>query len=425
MTEDHNSISRRNVLAGLGTIGVGGALVGAGTSALFSDGETFEGELVAGELDLKLDWQQLYFGPENTEHYDLDHYDPYGEAGRPYVNAHPDEAATAELGEKENGVQSVEDFSYEEEDRNVGDEDGIDYCEDIDDNYFFGEDQESLVALGDIKPGDCWETTFSLHLCDNPGWVWMGADVDIDESEDHFADEANAKLWYDMDGNNEFSESDQLIVSGSLRDVLEALEDGILLDGDLDGNKYNHDAENSGYTPIALPKIEDSNISDFSQQQKINQLEDGDELRFTHDNGGEEDDVVIELTKVDKKDDGDVVGFDWKEQSDFGIASVEMKGGPGFNFFEYDCAEEGSAETPNNPGGQQAGLSNFTFSYCADGNGKESQKCFPRLTTQFVAFEWCLPIDTGNDVQGTSLNFDLQFYTEQCRHNDNPDPDFP
>ena len=50
-------LSRRKALAALGTIGVAGAGAGMGTSALFSDEETFdENTLTAGELDLFVDY---------------------------------------------------------------------------------------------------------------------------------------------------------------------------------------------------------------------------------------------------------------------------------------------------------------------------------------------------------------------------------
>jgi Ca-activated chloride channel family protein len=31
-----------------------------------------------------------------------------------------------------------------------------------------------------------------------------------------------------------------------------------------------------------------------------------------------------------------------------------------------------------------------------------------------------VPTDVGNEIQSDSVAFDLGFYTEQCRNNDNP-----
>ncbi|MDY6774993.1 MAG: SipW-dependent-type signal peptide-containing protein [Halobacteria archaeon] len=62
MTDDDKfEISRRKVLAGLGTIGVASLGAGYGTSAYFSDREDLpNNNLVAGSLDLVLDWEEHY-----------------------------------------------------------------------------------------------------------------------------------------------------------------------------------------------------------------------------------------------------------------------------------------------------------------------------------------------------------------------------
>jgi len=53
MTDRNIDLTRRKLLAGLGTVGAAGATAGLGTSAYFSDEESFEGNtLTAGELDL-------------------------------------------------------------------------------------------------------------------------------------------------------------------------------------------------------------------------------------------------------------------------------------------------------------------------------------------------------------------------------------
>ena len=64
MSDDNlTNLTRRKVLGSIGAIGAGAALGGAGTMAFFSDDETFtNNQLVAGSLDLKVDWQQTYNG---------------------------------------------------------------------------------------------------------------------------------------------------------------------------------------------------------------------------------------------------------------------------------------------------------------------------------------------------------------------------
>jgi len=57
MTDERFELTRRKALAGLGAIGVAGAGAGLGTSALFSDEESFENNSIqAGELDLVVDY---------------------------------------------------------------------------------------------------------------------------------------------------------------------------------------------------------------------------------------------------------------------------------------------------------------------------------------------------------------------------------
>jgi hypothetical protein len=53
-----------------------------------------------------------------------------------------------------------------------------------------------------------------------------------------------------------------------------------------------------------------------------------------------------------------------------------------------------------------------------EGGGTGSQGCFSASSDQYIGFEWWLPINHGNQIQGDSVTFNLGFYTEQCRHND-------
>lgn len=46
------------------------------------------------------------------------------------------------------------------------------------------------------------------------------------------------------------------------------------------------------------------------------------------------------------------------------------------------------------------------------------EECFGTSAQPYVGFEWELPKTVGNEVQGDSVEFDLQFYAQQCRHND-------
>ena len=214
MTNDNEkldlSLSRRRVLGGLGAIGVASAGAGLGTTAFFSDSESFEGNTIAtGELDLLVDWQQTY---------------DYG-AGRQFVSAHPDHDGDGEQSLTVDGdVLRYSDFpDPDDEDSNGANIPELD-CGNVpplEEATFgtdpvTGEEMETLVQFADVKPGDSGEITFSLHLCDNPGYLWMQADnvsddggvltgpeAEVDpDNLGNLGDAIQATLWYDEDCDN-------------------------------------------------------------------------------------------------------------------------------------------------------------------------------------------------------------------------------
>lgn len=214
MTHDTNltDLTRRKMLAGLGAVGLASAGAGLGTSAYFSDTEAFaDNEIVAGELDLLVDWQQ--------------HYTMNGETT--FVNAHPDHDGDGEqsiAADTDAGQVTYSDFADPADETSNGANLPVLDCETIPplSEAAFGVDpttgvaQETLVQLGDVKPGDSGEITFSLHLCDNPGYVWLqaegvsegeGVDVDAELAVDEtpggdLARSVEATLWYDSDCDN-------------------------------------------------------------------------------------------------------------------------------------------------------------------------------------------------------------------------------
>ncbi|WP_066415725.1 vWA domain-containing protein [Halorubrum aethiopicum] len=207
---DTIGLSRRKMLAGLGAVGIASAGAGLGTTAYFSDEEGFEGNtLTAGNLDLLVDWQQTY---------------DFGE-GHQFVSAHPDHDGDGEQSVEIDGeVLRYSDFPDEEdEDSNGANIPDLDCAAipplseaDFGTDPVTGEEMDTLVQLTDVKPGDSGEITFSLHLCDNPGYIWMQASnvadeggvgtepellVDPDNLGD-LGDAIQATLWYDEDCDN-------------------------------------------------------------------------------------------------------------------------------------------------------------------------------------------------------------------------------
>ncbi|AUX09704.1 von Willebrand factor type A [Halalkaliarchaeum desulfuricum] len=421
-------ISRRKVLAGLGMVGVASAGAGFGTTAYFSDEESFEGNtLTAGQLELSVTWQQLYYGgPQSSRSED------YGSAMRPFVNAYPDHDGNGlQSFERDGGVDMYVDLDdYDDHEEAAKEGRNLEFaCDEIAtfDEPSFDPNEDSLIELDDVKPGDCGEITFGTKLCDNPGYIWLHGDLTGEEDGDHpesdgaeLADNIIARAWYD-DGDNVFQEDEPQIAAGTLREVLDELNEGLLLQYDpvvfeVPDEENGSDDDTEGEC-IALTKEDDENV--------IDNLTAGDEFTYVVDDKT----IVITIDEVSYKGD-EPTGFSWSSNEP--ICQVTLKGGPdGIADGEglatvYACETEGTVATTLSPGGEPYGISNFRFFYCdvEDGNGVPIEEngglCFEPSNTRFIGFEWCLPTSVGNEVQGDSVSFDLSFYTEQCRHN--PDP---
>ncbi|WP_251344261.1 vWA domain-containing protein [Haloplanus halophilus] len=285
-------LSRRKALAALGTIGVASAGAGLGTSAYFSDQETFQNnELTAGELDLKVDWEEHYSdwsddeanldddNPDNDLDIVMDDPDDVAYVGLPYPDdpliwVHEDDldefmantGIDAFPDPDNSGTGDFPDYSEMPEGSTVcdyladvgADDEGLSTFSDPDadppvigrtdgpDTRTGGVEIEGepkpLVALDDVKPGDFGEITFSTHLCDNDGYLWMNADnveysengvtepeADDPDEEDgvvELPDVVQTALWYDGDCDNVLDE-----VTGEL-DIVALADVSGSIDGD-------------------------------------------------------------------------------------------------------------------------------------------------------------------------------------------------
>jgi len=264
MSSDNNmELSRRKILGSIGAVGAAGAGAGLGTSALFSDTESFvNNSITAGELDLKVDWEEHYSFPQI--------YDEFGDPtdGITATRAMPDVpdeftafppgveaddgsdpllwvsegdvsqymSATAIEGFPDSDNNGTAEFP---DDRMFPDNDPCDVLADVPGDFgAYTDDSDGtlgrtdnadtrlsdgspapLINLNDVKPGDFGEVTFSTHLCDNPGYLWLGmpGGLDLDENgvtepegdseneEDgtvELADEVRTALWYDNNCDN-------------------------------------------------------------------------------------------------------------------------------------------------------------------------------------------------------------------------------
>ena len=172
MTDDGFELTRRKALAGLGGIGVASTGAGFGTTAYFSDTEKFEeNTLTSGELDLKMNYRITYEGGPGRLEELQEHYGP--ENG---YNLEPKEL--------EDGTYVLDQVPHRED--YPGGDGWVKGA-----NAVIGENGElnpferdelvdpeiPLFRLVDVKPGDYGEATISLHLFDNPGYIWFGGEL--------------------------------------------------------------------------------------------------------------------------------------------------------------------------------------------------------------------------------------------------------
>jgi predicted ribosomally synthesized peptide with SipW-like signal peptide len=226
MTDDKLGLSRRKMLAGLGAVGVASAGAGLGTTAYFSDDESFEDNtLTAGELDLKMDYRMTYRGgsgrlAELQENYpnatfvDEDMEPTDDDTGVYLLDQVPNRAEYPGAEDWVIGANGI----YDPE---TGEGEGFQRDELID----AGDLEDALIRIGDVKPGDYGEVTFSTHLYDNPGYMWMGGMLtdenqngytepelealeemgdatDDPDGDGQLADSIQAKIWYDDNCDN-------------------------------------------------------------------------------------------------------------------------------------------------------------------------------------------------------------------------------
>ncbi|MFW6384928.1 MAG: hypothetical protein ACOCY7_02205 [Halodesulfurarchaeum sp.] len=429
------------VLAGLGAVGLASAGAGLGTTAFYSDTELFEDNaLVAGELDLKVDWQVTYTGPNGFEY--VGAFPDY------YTNDpdDPDRILTNQFGDRVTGSDDVQDpvFSREAIASNLGrpiEDPQVEAAyrsqfADVPDDL-----ERPIIDIDDVKPGDSGEVTFSLHLFDNPGYIWMNGELlenrensvtepeskDPDENDSmpfleeiddsgELAEEIFVTIWYDEDGDNVHDEDEAVILRGSLLEVLEILDTdlGVPLDGDRATEFGEVATVGDGGGSLEGPRLEpgNPNCADLGLLPaiKIEDVVDGTTTYQTPVGA-----VTVEATGV--KDGDEVTDVAWT--STFPVQAVIVKAGASANVYEEldEPARGAMAGVASAPGAK--GISHLSICYDAEpaeeGGGRE---CFENSTTQFIGFEWSLPRDHANEIQTDSVAFDLGFYTEQCRHND-------
>jgi predicted ribosomally synthesized peptide with SipW-like signal peptide len=280
------SVSRRKVLAGLGMIGIASAGAGLGTTAYFRDEESVAAELQAGRLDLLIDYRATY-----TSGLDQNETDavvdgpalPVPDATGMYVVGQApdwrDEAGDVLSGtawaDLTNSVDACtfEDTTDIRAEAAVAELPAVDGTPDVADSFFPGyvDGAEGVMFdLNDVKPKDVGEATISVHLCDNPAFVGLTAEVTealengVVEPENvgEFVDDGEAselpfyvyvRAWLDTDCSNTYeAESETLVYQGSLAGLVEAISEAEAENGVVEGLPISEDCLTPGVHCVAF-----------------------------------------------------------------------------------------------------------------------------------------------------------------------------
>ena len=469
-------LSRRRVLGGLGAIGIASAGAGLGTTAFFSDGETFGNNAIsAGELDLKLDYRATYDGgPGRLNEIDA----VYSEEG-------PGEPF--DVVEEEEGVYLIGEVPSIDENEVWEDEvQTRDFC--LPDVDLINGDEIPVFALDDVKPGDCGEVTISLHICDNPSWLWMngeltenaqngytdpeiealtdlGLDTDSSDGDGQLADTVEVTLWYDENCNNVLDvDTDEagdsvcvqlvLDTSGSMsgsrldntkngaiqlaQTVLDANPDNLVgvTEFDSDANTVQPLTDEIDEVEAAINGLTAGGQTDAQDGVDVGQAE--------LENCPHDDRVMVVFGDGDINTDGQAakdagteiyaIGVGGASFSDLEDLASEPPEDYVFFATDDDAIEQVFGQVAETitvgeevifEGSLAGAMSELESGIALDGNrSAEGRQPFEGGLTQCIGFEWCVPTDIGNEIQTDSVSFDLGFYAEQSRHNDSPDVSF-
>ena len=197
MTDRSFDLTRRKALAGLATVGAAGAGAGLGTSALFSDEESFsDNSIQAGELDLIVDY---------------------------YTSRDQGSFGSNSQSGEENG-NGVTEYTYD---------------------------------VVDLKPGDSGTLAFCPKVVDNPGWLWVGS---LNGVTDYENGQTEPEGGVDATGDGSLGTPNDGDGAGELSDEIEATvsyAESVSLDSATDEITCNNTRELNnppGYTLADLAK---------------------------------------------------------------------------------------------------------------------------------------------------------------------------
>ncbi len=513
MTDDKSNtlgLSRRKMLAGLGAIGVASAGAGLGTTAYFSDQQSFEGNTItAGTLGIKVDWQQRYWGappdvrPQDyaTKTEDDGDGGTMGVPNYPYVNAFPDDSGDGEqdLGgvvyAGENAVFSAADVpaccdcdegeyyvTYEGQsyciEPIIGTQTAEEFYDDDRDEVssrFLDIQRDNAAVLfiyrrehdnGELGAPRLFFVLDKFGNEDGGGYAsfeiegdltnvdWEDLDWEVeDDPGDDSADEYSISsttatadwIWGDnrTDGGvlGSLTENFALRINPNLNGAATLAGGAPTFDPDFDvGVTSLVVLDGDADTDLVLESDLGGPMADDDLSDIVIHSECGLDMNEASAAYGPNENGLIELEDVKPGDSGEVTfslhvcdnpALIWAGAANIGGGGIlgdfvqarlrlvpdcmnendgfdDIAGYGGDSFFEGTLNEV--LDELDDPAFQGFQLEN-----------EDGEECFyPIVDSSCVAFEWWFPIGQSdvNDAQDETVSFDIGFYAEQCRHND-------
>jgi predicted ribosomally synthesized peptide with SipW-like signal peptide len=355
-TDTSPDLSRRKLLGAMGTIGGAAALGGAGTMAFFSDEEEFaNNQLVAGELDLQLAWQEQYYGAAAAALFGSG----AGASAADFLTlnettleSYPDPTNTGGISTSFQGLTgddpcTTQQSLYADASGDLDPASG--FRSDNADTVVDGQVQP-LLSIQDTKPGDFGLLQFKLILCDNPGYVWTTGEIQtIDEN-----------------GQTEPERKDPQSSGAGALDIGDEIRVRLFQDLTGDGSALSSFFGSLGTVSGAAFREEVFQFFQLGSAPTLN-------------------DFANQLSSG--------AGFPLDSDPTSGSGAAGTQSGNG-SVFLYDIPSGG-------------------------GQALAERDCFDSSAgAATVGLVWALAVDHANEIQGDSVTLDVGYYAEQCRHND-------
>jgi Ca-activated chloride channel family protein len=345
-----------------------------------------------------------------------------------------------------------------------------------------------VFTLDDVKPGDSGEVTISVHICDNPAFLYLAGELTENaengqsepemeqEGEDtdgigELADAIEVCVWYDEDCDNVYEPTG----TGQQNELEVALVSDV--SGSMGGSKIQAlRTAATGFvdnlsSPDEAAAISFASSASLDQELTTNYQAVKDAINAYTAGGGTsiaagitagENELLNGTNATMGASKVMIVLSDGQSNASAAISAANAAKANGIRIFTIALGAgaatsllEDIATSPDDAfvapdaadldtvyaeiaqvvlAGEQkifeGSMADFFGNFLADGHAldgdrqEDGRQPYPGATTQCIGFEWTLPAEVENEIQTDSVAFDIGLYAEQSRHNDNPQVTF-